>query len=116
MTTVTTTYYEKAKRLIQEKGWRQGPLIYRRDFRSVCLWEALVFVGAPMTPVDKEIESRGGEHKYAGMINWNDAPGRTEEEVYELLDMLDERYKDNLAYQTTMRVKGPKQWWQLWRK
>lgn len=74
---------------LKREGWRQGVGVPRW-----CLSNALAFANFPTFPVDTfeaASEARAllldltGEPDKS-IAHWNDAPGRTEEEVFDLLD------------------------------
>ena len=76
------------------KGWCQGSSAEDADGRGVgasedeavawCLWGALLAVGA--TDED-EVKVSGAIHRqvHRDMLDWNDEPGRTQEDVLDML-------------------------------
>lgn len=86
---------EKAKSLLLERGWRQGwpPLGGLRIAVGppLCMAEAIACVleqeGSPYVLFEVDITLMGlGFFSPSSAVAWNDAPGRTFEEVLERLD------------------------------
>jgi len=85
------TVAEKAKSVLLERGWRQGPRARART--SVCLVDALVAaVKAPGLETHELYYVLAEALRHIGFegtfeaFQWNDATGRTFEQVLERLD------------------------------
>lgn len=80
----TLTDAEKAKSLLLERGWCQGP--YSTIDDPICLVSALWYVtNIDHNAVAQAVEAMGFRSP-RDAIQWNDAPGRTLDEVLERLD------------------------------
>lgn len=81
------TIGQKAKSLLLERGWRQGPYASPNDLSlmRLCMVEALGRASAIGTG---EIVQRLGFRSMPEAIEWNDAPGRTFEQVLERLERI----------------------------
>jgi hypothetical protein len=87
----------EAKALLIERGWGQGPWQKRAKPSSMCASEAcqVVWKGSgPISPmkalaaaIDPKFKPNDYGNKQVGIVlDWNDAPGRTVEEVYATFD------------------------------
>jgi len=78
------TLGQRAQSALRERGWRQGP--YDRDYSGrLCILEALSVATDEPTIPRVAIKSLGFAHT-GEAVDWNDAPGRTVEEVLERLE------------------------------
>jgi len=79
---------EKARSMLFERGWRQGPYGAHNDTRRVCMVEALAHATLNHVLLGLTAETlRGlGFGSTREAIEWNDAPGRTFEQVLERLE------------------------------
>lgn len=87
------TIGQKAKSLLMEHGWRQGPVTILNN--RVCLVEAVVHgTQLPEHEVDALVAATRAALLGLGFADpedgtaWNDAPGRTVEEVLERLERI----------------------------
>jgi len=77
---------ERAANLIREHGWTQDDYVGTNG--RLCAWQAIFLATAPrsmdaaLRRVQDGLLLRGWQH---GIIAWNDADGRTVDEVLELL-------------------------------
>jgi predicted regulator of Ras-like GTPase activity (Roadblock/LC7/MglB family) len=90
------TIGQKAKSILLERGWRQG--FWGAEFSKLgrlCMMEALsyaaqdVLLAAATTDLfglAEETAQRLGFRSVPEAMDWNDAPGRTFEQVLERLD------------------------------
>lgn len=77
----------KMKELLMEKGWCQGTL--RNDQGNLCLLGTLdqVYLNNDLlTPYNRAAEAIRRQIESRSISNWNDAVGRTFNEVIDILD------------------------------
>ena len=85
--TATGEALQRAANLIREHGWTQDDYVGTNG--RLCAWQAIFLATAPrsmdaaLQSVHRELLLRGWQH---GIIAWNDADGRTVDEVLELLE------------------------------
>ena len=85
--TSTGEALQRAANLIREHGWIQDDYVGING--RVCAWQAIFLATAPksmdsaLEAVNTRLSLRGWPH---GIIAWNDADGRTKEDVLELLE------------------------------
>lgn len=73
------------KSLIETRGWCQG--MYSDANQRICLTEGLYRAGKQLNFEDyDELQKVVGSFVGLSFTGWNDAPGRTKEEVLEMLD------------------------------
>jgi hypothetical protein len=77
------TIGQKAKSILLERGWRQGGVAFGGT-HGLCMVEALGRASAGAT--SRHIVQRFGFRSTLEAIDWNDAPGRTFEQVLERLE------------------------------
>lgn len=90
------TIGEKAKSILLERGWRQGPYGAHNDTRRVCMVEALAHAALPalLAPNADVFGLTAGTIQGLGFrctpeaVDWNDAPERTFEDVLERLERI----------------------------
>lgn len=86
-----------AKKILVDRGWGQGPVHKRETKTCVCAGEACQAVwkgGGPISPMKalaSAIDAKFKPNDFGGrqvsiVLNWNDAPERTLEEVYAMFD------------------------------
>ena len=90
MTQETREAIGKVRALIMS-GWTRGALVMRDETGQdhYCLMGAIgeVFPGrGGVTPEYKAVYDAITSHGIKSLIEWNDAPGRTQEDVLRLLD------------------------------
>ena len=73
----------KAWELLEQKGWCQGAMVDSTG--RICAFQAVIQVYGYGSPE----ESRVSELLHGPITRWNDAPGRTKEEVIEALRKAD---------------------------
>lgn len=80
----------EARRMIEGPGrWTQGSYWRDRDGPSYCLRGAVMVAGAASRESGEMDRALSILHSAAGcesIIRWNDAPGRTQAEVLDLID------------------------------
>jgi hypothetical protein len=88
----TDTAYSEMKSVLKNRGWIKGAL---QTKAGVCLIGASTYSCQLPQTIDKIVEHLGLIDPDAGCLHplavWNDAPERTIEEVYSVLDELHEK-------------------------
>lgn len=98
MSDTTPTVWAKAKAEIQHRGWHKGWFYDQNDPKAiapVCLGGAICVVttGDPVADMDHRADAaltKLMDRLGMQVAPWNDAPERTLDDVYALLDELDE--------------------------
>ena len=82
---------EEARKVIDERGWGQGPVLRRKQGGTMCLLQALAHVALSvdewMSAAERlrdNIEKRVG--KRVGLIEFNDAKTTTLEDIHAVLE------------------------------
>ena len=77
----------KASEILKERGWCQGE--YENDKGNVCLARSISLgYNSPIgwLEVTGRLLRKIRIQRFSGLCEWNDVPGRTVEEVIELLE------------------------------